>query len=1449
MKKILLAILFIVPAFVYAQRYHVGDTVYSPSNEKAIVFYVFDDGNHGWAVSLSDYPSTQYWSAGNIPRIFPRVSVAANTVSEYAAYMSDVDGWGYMNQFRGPNFGHASENYLFPAFRAANFDDGWYIPTAGQMRKLYSSKMFIHDVIIANGGLWLGSKKYWTVTVANDSCPVTVNGSTGRVEATYFDRGYYLRFVRNFGFVSDITKDKYYCRGDKIADLGYDFYAENDTLISRTYTSYQGFDSIVRVNVHVLEPEYELAGNMLVCMGLNTEISVTHGAGSFSYSWKDELNPNVTISTESSLTLTNVTEGHPYSVTVGQYFDQIERYCTSSQSFDISVIETDVAISGGGIVCYNSSETLSVPEDETLEYVWYQPSAPDNHLGTGNTFTTDNLTVPTTYAVSVSGGTCTGTGSITVNVAPEFTVSISGDNAVCYGENANLIATPNSSSMVTYSWFNVDSDAMLGTQNSISTANLYENSQFRVNAVKTSGVAPTFDNVFVGDIVTSNNIVVRPSMWMEAEIQNLEAVGVVYAKNSDSVRVVSLDEYNNIPWGTSRFTTGQYAADYTDARTKMNGKAMTDALVAYNNSQDTPVEANYVAALKAREKGENWYLPAEGELYTLGTNLSNVNYAIEVAGGTEVDANSYYWSVTEKTTDRAWASLGTSTQDDSKTVSFDVRPVTAFRYSDLISFRKSATCPASDTHTIAVTSQQIGNTTATLELGQSYSYRDSIATFYDAGDYNLQWIFHNEGYCDSIINIAITVLPRTITVTPQSNQHKSCGQSDPELRYSLSENVEGISGAISRETGESIGTYHYTLGSLDAGENYEFVLNENSSLFEILPVYNEETISRCSSYEWNGTTYTVSGDYTETLTSPAGCDSIVTLHLTIHSSDTTFIDDTVCYYYTYNNPIYGQQTYTTSGTYYNNLYSVNRCDSVVAIRLVVLGNLHDNIYEVSCGEYEYNGHTYYVSGDYPIVYMTSYGCYKTDTLHLTVINVHDPLVSTTPNTLCSGGSDGTITVESPLGNDYEYSIDGVSFQNSPMFTGIAEGLYTVTVRNQICTNEADANVSSTTLRPTVNLSTTTADVCAGSTLSLSSQGSSTGETYLYSWTGPNGFAGTSENYEISNVTTEHSGEYSLTITNEETGCDMTASINVEVNETTYGIDVQSACDSYTWIDGRTYYESTNEPTFTLINANGCDSIVTLNLTISHPVTSSDEVSICPSELPYEYNGQQFAEAGTFDVRLSAENGCDSIVAFTLNVYEGFHEIINVDVCEYELPYIFDDSTLNASGTYNFIYPYSPCDSVVTIVLNVHERPEISVSQVTSDNEIIITANGASSYEWESGETASSITVEAANDTIWVIGYSEYNCADTVEVIVNELSDVDEIQSVISIYPIPSNGIVFIEGENMISVDVVDMNGKFVKTIPANSSRTELELDVPSGEYFLRIETEYGLLTRKILIMR
>ena len=75
--------------------------------------------------------------------------------------------------------------------------------------------------------------------------------------------------------------------------------------------------------------------------------------------------------------------------------------------------------------------------------------------------------------------------------------------------------------------------------------------------------------------------------------------------------------------------------------------------------------------------------------------------------------------------------------------------------------------------------------------------------------------------------------------------------------------------------------------------------NNVSSVAYILQHFDpvELTVSACDSYEWNGTTYTENGDYTVSFPHPGGCDSVVTLHLTVTptpEATVTATSDTIC---------------------------------------------------------------------------------------------------------------------------------------------------------------------------------------------------------------------------------------------------------------------------------------------------------------------------------------------------------------------------------------------------------------------------------------------------------------------------------------------------------------------------------------------------------------------------
>jgi uncharacterized protein (AIM24 family) len=72
-----------------------------------------------------------------------------------------------------------------------------------------------------------------------------------------------------------------------------------------------------------------------------------------------------------------------------------------------------------------------------------------------------------------------------------------------------------------------------------------------------------------------------------------------------------------------------------------------------------------------------------------------------------------------------------------------------------------------------------------------------------------------------------------------------------------------------------------------------------------------------------------------------------------------------------------------------------------------------------------------------------------------------------------------------------------------------------------------------------------------------------------------------------------------------------------------GIDTHQACGEFTWIDGNTYTTSNSTATFTIPNgaSTGCDSIVTLNLTVNNLPDNS--VSITSNTLSANYTGGSY----------------------------------------------------------------------------------------------------------------------------------------------------------------------------------------------------------------------------------
>ena len=371
----------------------------------------------------------------------------------------------------------------------------------------------------------------------------------------------------------------------------------------------------------------------------------------------------------------------------------------------------------------------------------------------------------------------------------------------------------------------------------------------------------------------------------------------------------------------------------------------------------------------------------------------------------------------------------------------------------------------------------------------------------------------------------------------------------------------------------------------------------------------EETITACDFYEWNGQTYTQSGEYTYTTVAANGCDSIVTLHLTI--SPTLIAEETItaCDSYAWNG-----QTYTQSGDYVYTTTAANGCDSIVTLHLTISPTITAEETITACDFYEWNGQTYTQSGEYTYTTVAANGCDSIVTLHLTI--------------------SPTLTAEETITACDFYEWNGQTYTQS--------GEYTYTT---VAANGCDSIVTlHLTISPTIT---------AEETITACD---------FYEWNGQ---------------TYTQSGEYTYT-TVAANGCDSIVTLHLTINQSEVGAtEYATICygETYTW-NGQTY-STTGEYSITLSNALGCDSVATLYLTIlPETIIVEESATINEEYLPYTWRGQQCYSTSTYTESVPFTNYpyCDS-VTYMLNL-----TVEAPNKCGQTLYWHYSNNTLTITGS-------------------------------------------------------------------------------------------------------------------------------------------------------------------------
>ncbi|MBQ0015928.1 MAG: InlB B-repeat-containing protein [Bacteroidales bacterium] len=156
-----------------------------------------------------------------------------------------------------------------------------------------------------------------------------------------------------------------------------------------------------------------------------------------------------------------------------------------------------------------------------------------------------------------------------------------------------------------------------------------------------------------------------------------------------------------------------------------------------------------------------------------------------------------------------------------------------------------------------------------------------------------------------------------------------------------------------------------------------------------------------------------------------------------------------------------------------------------------------------------------------------------------------------------------------------------------------------------------------------------------------------------------------DSYEWHGTTyTESNNTANYRVTGQGGACDTVVTLNLTIHKSTTYTDVQTACESYRWIDGNTYTDNNTTATKTIRNAAGCDSVITLNLVINHGTFTGTQIT---SSSPYYWEGELRSYSGTYKHEYTNQAGCPSVDTLYLTITQGIENVNTASVKLYPNP--------------------------------------------------------------------------------------------------------------------------------------------------------------------------------------
>ena len=627
-----------------------------------------------------------------------------------------------------------------------------------------------------------------------------------------------------------------------------------------------------------------------------------------------------------------------------------------------------------------------------------------------------------------------------------------------------------------------------------------------------------------------------------------------------------------------------------------------------------------------------------------------------------------------------------------------------------------------------------------LRFGLTKQNRERF--LYDAGIY-YDTLTSNQFGCDSIIELRLNIYPK-------HRSYSIVDIADTKLPYEWKHSQSGnvIETELLNGAGEYV--YHFTTS---------FGCDSIDSLtLRVHQTYNiqEDTIHICSDavpFTWcSYNNISETGDYTFHGQTFDGYDSVRTVHINVWNVMYKTIEAAICEGSSYK---FNGKDLTEQGTYVDSLKALHGCDSIVTLHLTVnkpyYNSRVEHIFEGQT--VEFFGQTYDATGTYYHYGTTPTGCDSTSVLQLFVHNKVDTVVTVCKDNLpymWVNKWDGSIT---PLYAAGIYRNDTTYVDGERMFFGlqlvISEPVFTI-INASICQGSsykfdgkdltkqgtyndtlvaANGCDSIVTLVLTVNepyYNSRVEHIFEGQTVEFFGQTYDATGTYYHYGTTPTGCDSTSVlqlfvHNKVDTVVTVckdnlpymwvNKWDGSITplyaagiYRNDTTYVDgerMFFGLQLVISEPVFTTITHTICEGTYFKFGKDTLTEQGSYNDTLVAANGCDSIVTLVLKIQPTVLQTDYKTIYEGD-SVEFHGKYYRESGIYEHKEIGAYGCDEIHQLILTVLKQFNVDTTAYVCDNELPFIWRGYEYSESGDYKLIAITDSSRVITTLHLTVRE---------------------------------------------------------------------------------------------------------------------------------------------------